>query len=101
MRRTLAKTVLALTLTGLLPAPWSVAQDREFQPRVVLPADRFPPITDFPVLAAKDAKLADNELILGVVVAGEARAYPINMLTGPEREIINDELGGRSIAATW
>jgi hypothetical protein len=35
------------------------------------------------------------------VVEGKARAYPINMLTGPRREIINDELGGKAIAATW
>jgi hypothetical protein len=42
-----------------------------------------------------------NELVLGVVVEGKARAYPINMLTGPRREIINDELGGKAIAATW
>jgi hypothetical protein len=34
-------------------------------------------------------------------VKGESRADPINMLTGPQREIINDRLGGRAIAATW
>jgi hypothetical protein len=39
--------------------------------------------------------------VLGVVVGKEARAYPINMLTNPTREIINDKLGGRAIAATW
>ena len=43
----------------------------------------------------------DEELVLGVVVKGEARAYPINMLTSPRREIINDKLGGQAIAATW
>jgi hypothetical protein len=46
-------------------------------------------------------EVTDNELVLGVVVNGEARAYPINMLTGPSREIINDTLGGTAIAATW
>ena len=29
-----------------------------------------------------------------MVVGKAARAYPINMLTGPQREIINDRLGG-------
>lgn len=48
-----------------------------------------------------DDQVHDNELVLGVVVKGEARAYPINMLTGPSREIINDTLGGTAIAATW
>lgn len=62
-----------------------------------------PPIVDAPVISVGEVKdqVNDNELVLGVVVGGEARAYPINMLTGPSREIINDTLGGRAIAATW
>ena len=47
-----------------------------------------------------DKTLGPNELVLGVEINGEARAYPINMLTGPSREIFNDELGNHSIAAT-
>jgi len=46
-------------------------------------------------------QVTGKELVIGVVVDGKARAYPINMLTGPSREIINDVLGSRSIAATW
>ena len=42
-----------------------------------------------------------NELVLGVVIDGEARAYPLNGLSGPSREIYNDTLAGRPIAATW
>ena len=49
----------------------------------------------------KSDEVVGNELVLGVVVNGKARAYPINMLTGPAREIINDQLGGAAIAATW
>jgi hypothetical protein len=45
--------------------------------------------------------VAASELVLGLTLGGAARAYPINMLTGPQREIVNDELGGRAIAATW
>jgi hypothetical protein len=48
-----------------------------------------------------DEILEDDELVLGVEIGGDTCAYPINMLTGPDREIINDELGGRAIAATW
>ena len=47
------------------------------------------------------AELGPTELVLGVTVNGQSRAYPINMLTGPSREIINDQLGGQAIAATW
>ena len=62
-----------------------------------------PPITEFKVRESDSADevIDDTELVLGVVVEGEARAYPINMLTGPSREIINDTLGSRPIAATW
>jgi hypothetical protein len=74
---------------------------RDDAPRQVVPPQ--PPIVNAPVLAAKRVtnEVADNELVLGVAIGREARAYPINMLTGPRREIINDTLGGQPIAATW
>lgn len=72
----------------------------EYKPvRVV---KKFPSIRDAKILAdASKSDLRADELVLGVVVAGEARAYPINQLTRPTREIINDRLGGQKIAATW
>ncbi len=79
------------------------AESRDFRPRVVINR-AFPAITNTPVIAASAAGeqvVRDKDLVLGVTVNGESRAYPINMLTGPRREIINDELGGRAIAATW
>ena len=78
-------------------------RDREFKPQVVV-KHPIRPIVDAPVVAARDVTdevVTDSELVLGVVVNGQPRAYPINMLTGPSREIINDELGGQAIAATW
>ena len=71
------------------------------RPRRVVAPQRA--IVDAPVIDAKDVKgqVADGELVLGVAVNGQARAYPINMLTGPRREIVNDTLGKRAIAATW
>ena len=78
------------------------AEPREFEPRVVIRRP-FPAITDPPIATVEkaDDELHDNELVIGVEVGGKSRAYPINMLTGPQREIINDQLGGRAIAATW
>ena len=74
----------------------------EFDPMVPLPP--VTPITDAPFIRASDSteeQVTDNELVLGLEIGVESRAYPINMLTGPRREIINDTLGGRRIAATW
>jgi len=68
----------------------------------------LPPITNVPTATAEQVaradaplRLQDNELVLGIQIDGQARAYPINSLTGPSREIINDTLGGSAIAATW
>ena len=81
---------------------YAVPHTEKFRPTVVIPK-RFPPITDFPTKQASEVgdDLLPNELVLGVDIDGAARAYPINMLTGPQREIINDELNGQAIAATW
>lgn len=71
-----------------------------YEPRQVL---RRPirPIVNPMIVDIDAADIDDNELVIGVEVNGAARAYPINQLTGPQREIINDVLGGTAIAATW
>lgn len=94
-------TLICLTVVTAAPQTALLAQER-FNPRTVIPR-AFPELTKFPVVSAEKArgKINDAELVLGVVVGKEARAYPINMLTGPRREILNDKLGGKAIAATW
>ncbi len=52
-------------------------------------------------VSAKDAPLGDNELVMGVVIQGEARAYPVNYMMGALNEVVNDTLGGQPIASTW
>lgn len=78
-----------------------VGADEEFKP--VMAVQRQPLITEFDVMTVADAtgKVNDNELVLGVAAGGKARAYPINVLYGPRREILNDTLGGVPLAATW
>ena len=109
----------ALVFTWLLESPWAIGQgargagrvqaeealrqgESRFNPVTVL-AEPLPPLTDFRVVPASagERELDASELVLGVTVAGASRAYPINMLTGPTREILNDQLGGVPIAATW
>jgi hypothetical protein len=90
----------ALAAVYVRPARAQDAAD-DFKPMRVVQA--FPPLTRFPIKSIRAARdsLSPAELVLGVTVGKESRAYPINMLTGPEREILNDTLGGRAIAATW
>ena len=86
--------VLALCLGG-------AGAELEFKPRQVVKP--FKPIRDPKVVEAASAGdlVRGDELVLGVLIEKQARAYPINMLTSPTREIINDTLGDRKIAATW
>ena len=92
---------LALVLAIVLISAATMARDQDYQPRRVLAAQ--PPITEFQTKTVSEVgdALGSSELVLGVSVGDQSRAYPINMLTGPQREIINDELGGQAIATTW
>lgn len=49
--------------------------------------------------AAQAGFLEDDELVLGVALGGEAKAYPIRILG--LYEVINDRFGDTAIAATW
>lgn len=97
-RTALAPLVLLILLAVSI---YVFAQRDSFDPQRVI--DPLPPITEFDIKKAEEVadQLSPEEFVIGVVVDGQPRAYPINMLTGPQREIINDELGGTAIAATW
>lgn len=72
-----------------------------FQPQQIVKP--FPPIVDPPHVPAREIgqQVQPTDLVLGISIDGVSRAYPINMLTGPSREIFNDTLGTHAIAATW
>ena len=64
------------------------------------PRDVIPAIRDPKHVPAKEATwLGGKDRILGVVVNGEARAYPISVLEA--HEMVNDVLGGRPIAPNY
>jgi len=46
-----------------------------------------------------DLEWEDEELVVGVAINGEARAYPIRLLS--LHEIVNDKVGGQAILVTW
>ncbi len=102
MKTTVALALLVATSSVLLGQQPMQSKRPAFNPRTL--ARAFRPIVDAPMRPGSevgDDVVADSELVLGVVVEGKARAYPINQLTGPSREIINDKVGGKAIAATW
>ena len=67
----------------------------------LLEPDGFPLNVDPEIVSADEAGLGDDDMILGVVVNGEARAYPVNYMNGPYNEVVNDTLGDQPIAPSW
>ncbi len=66
------------------------------------PKDGIPSIDNprfKPVGEISDQDLAPTEPVIGVVIDGEARAYPLRILTW--HEIVNDELAGVPITVTY
>ena len=82
---------------GLDPDWGEDAPGRKAVPQKMLP------IRDVPYSAADRMKhpVSGSDLVIGVVRGGMARAYPVKMLGGPSREIINDRLGDEPYAVNW
>ena len=65
-----------------------------------------PPKDGIPALSAPEQvalesydRLADDDRVVGIVVGGEARAYPLRVLV--YHEIVNDEIGGTPVAIVY
>ena len=65
----------------------------------LLRPDDIPPIYAPQFVAASDANLPDDELVIGLAVNGDARAYPAGILY--TREMVNDVVGGAPVLVTW
>lgn len=66
----------------------------------VLSRDAIPSIDEPRFVKAWEAPhMEQSEPVLGVELGGKARAYPLYLLD--HHEIVNDEVGGEAIAATW
>jgi hypothetical protein len=61
-----------------------------------IPAIRHP---RFDSATVADRNLHPDDLVLGVDIAGDARAYPTKVLA--LHEVVNDTVGGRPVAITW
>ena len=75
--------------------------DREVEIITLLPKDGIPAIFKPRFLDAAEADewYNEDELVIGVEIDGDARAYSIPYLSG--HEIVNDTVSGRKIAVTW
>lgn len=73
----------------------------EYELVTLLPKDAIRSIDNpqFVTGAEADAQYNPDELVLGIEINGDARAYSIPFLSG--HEIVNDVVGGEPIAVTW
>lgn len=76
-----------------------VDDPNEYQFSQLLLFDDIRPVYHPEFVDAIQAPLQDEELIIGIALEGQAKAYPITVLRF--REMVNDELGGIPILVTW
>ena len=96
-----AALLVAATALAQRPEPKVVATwggDEVYQ---VLPLGAIPAIDDPEFVSGEvaDAQMKADEPVLGVVVGDTARAYSLWQLD--HHEVVNDEIEGTAIAATW
>jgi hypothetical protein len=78
----------------------AIVQTRPGGPRVEAEVSVHESPVDLPTVATIEAeRLGDDDVVLGVVVDGQAIAYPIRYLA--RYEVINDRVGETALAPTW
>ena len=92
--------LLCVSVTLMPGFALSSADIRPDDIQTILPKDAIEAIVNPSFEQAEDATwLADSDSVIGVSINGDARAYPVAILSG--REIVNDTVGGTPIAVTW
>jgi hypothetical protein len=83
----------ALTVTSFLVFFWLVSE------LVLIPTNVIPPLDDPRVLPAKDATIPEDTQVIGIVVEGQAHAWPMGILI--PHHIINESIQGRPVTAAY
>ena len=73
--------------------------DQQHTVRRLLDPDAIRPIYDPVFVSADESDYSPEELIMGVEINGDARAYPVGVMRG--REMVNDVVGDVPILVTW
>ncbi len=63
------------------------------------PRDGIPSIDRPKFISAEEANLQNGEIVLGLEINGDVRAYPLDILVW--HEIVNDVVGGEPVAVTY
>jgi hypothetical protein len=82
-----------------IPTNVRVEDDEDYRIPSMLPFDAIFPVYDPQFFNAGEAGLQDDELVMGLAIDGEAKAYPVTVLRF--REMVNDEVAGWPVLVTW
>ena len=93
--------IAALCLFISVPVAAQTRTNRDQSGYTQLREEGYPIKSGLAVVPPAQARVPDADLVIGVVVGGQARAYPVNLMWGPENEALNDVVGGVAVAATW
>ena len=91
------------SFASINPAPELRELDQEidlgFYERERIPRDAIEPIYTPKFVSPGDSTLRPDEIVMGLVINGDARAYPTGLMRA--REMVNDEVGGTPVLVSW
>ena len=89
------------SLLGATPGDQAASEVPGLVIRTILPRDAIPAILDpqFVSGAEATAQMSAAELVVGLSINGDHRAYAIAQLS--LHEVVNDVVGGRPVMVTW
>ncbi len=82
-----------------IPVPENELTEDDYYWNQLLSRDAIFPIYEPQFAPAETAPYDDDELVIGVQINGQAKAYAIGPLN--DREMVNDTVGGVPILVTW
>jgi hypothetical protein len=104
-RSSFATVVIRLLTLAVAGLPVAVVgqtyTNQDQSARTELREQGYPIKTGLRAVAASKAGLRDSDLVIGIAIGKEARAYPLNPMWGPVNEVLNDTLGGVPVSVTW
>ena len=101
--QTITRLIVSSEEVSVAVDPGGDAKDEEMDLEIVtlLGFDAIPAILDPQFVSVDEADdwMDSDELVLGLSINGDSRAYSVPMLSS--HEIVNDTVGGRKVAVTW
>ncbi len=100
IRNLIGLLLIIFTLFSITRVKDSTAKDKETVEIIdVQPKDAIQSIKDPKFVSSTEAKLHQDEPVIGLSINGDDRAYSIYLLNS--HEIVNDVIESKPVAVTW